>query len=161
MTTTTTSLTPDHPKLELLFYIVGDEFDDEDADGMQRLVETLGASRSWVIAPPEFVDDVVEATRDDEEDLPLVGGSLQVFSGYPPWGERIPRQLDRAQFDDVSATIDALREFSREHGLEIAVEYNGSSAGWIRDGVADELITETLLGAWERALNRSSQGDTP
>jgi hypothetical protein len=36
--------------------------------------------------------------------------------------------------------------------VSIGIEYGGESAGWIDAGVPDELVSEALIGEWERRL---------
>lgn len=152
------SLTPEHPRLQILFYIAGDEVEDEEAEGMEQLVATLAASRTWSIGPPEFVDDVEEGTSEGDVDLPLVGCVLETSSRYPPWGARLPAEIDRAQLDEMQAVVSALCTFSREYDHEIVIEYNGDGIGAIVEGVPSKELQAGFLADWERRVALQKPG---
>ena len=81
-----------------------------------------------------------------------MGGILELYSGWPPWGERLPPEIDRAQLEEVETVIDALSEFSAQTGLPIEFELEGDSVGSIVRGTPDESLAETLLGEWRKSL---------
>lgn len=93
--------------------------------------------------------------------MPLVGGVVEIYSGYPPWGDRLPLEVDRAQLDEVRCTIAALSDFSREYDREIAIEYGGELIGTIVAGAPHPTLTEGLLGPWEQQLARREGGGAP
>ena len=76
------------------------------------------------------------------------------FSALPPWDDALPENIDRAHFDEVKATVDALSSFSKETGHEIAFELDGAQIGWIESGVVDHSLREGLLEEWGRTFTR-------
>ncbi len=148
------TVSPDHPQLPLLFAIDGDP-SDEDTDAMGDVVDELAASRTWTIAPPEFVNEEDDSS-DDPEDAPIVtvGGVVQLYSAFPPWGERLPLSVRRAQYDEVFAIVERMKDFSRTRGVDIVFEYAGESIGDIEGGVADKMLAVGLLGEWDRELRK-------
>lgn len=144
-----------HPKIELLFYIADDIVDENDVLRMKTVVSEVGASRSWVIAPPVFIN---ESDKDAEVgELRTVGGVLKLFSALPPWGDALSQDIDRAHLDEVKAVIGALIPFSETTKHEIAFEMDGVPVGWIERGVVGKSLNEGLLKPWERSLGASDQ----
>lgn len=142
------------PRARLLLYV----YDDLNAllvESMRQLVAELASRRTWIVAPPGFVD-ATEAPEhpDDPEDLPIrtVGALLEQHSLLPPWGDQVPPEVDRSMLEETKATVAALSEFSARHQVEIAVELDDEFIGVITDGVPDDAISDGLLGEWERAL---------
>jgi hypothetical protein len=145
------SVSPDHPKIPLLFCL-DDRIDDIAVEKMRRLVEELADAREWTIAPPDFVDETEESENPEYDDIRTVGGVIDLYSGFPPWGDRLPIEVDRAQLADVKFIVEKLAKLSAELQSEIAFEYNDESIGWIERGVPDRSITEGWIGEWERAI---------
>jgi hypothetical protein len=141
---------PKHAKQRLLFYI-SDAIDrEDDVAAMHDLVNQIAASREWVIGPPVFLN---ESEEDAEAgSLRTVGGFLELYSTLPPWGDALPREVDREHFDEVKAIISALAAFSKRTGHEIAFELDGAQIGWIENGVVDNSLREGLLEEWEKSL---------
>lgn len=141
---------PNHPKQKLVFYISDDIDDENDVVAMRDVVTDLARARQWIIGPPIFLNE----TQDDPEagELRTVGGFVELFSALPPWGNALPREIDRAHFEEVKTTIDALTAFSKETAHEIAFELDGAQIGWIENGVVDNSLREGLLEEWERTF---------
>src|SRR6201992_1115742 len=132
-----------HPKLNLLFCVIGD-IDDSLRVAMQRLIDGLATSRSWVLAPPEFVDENEDPSdlEPDEDPLETLGGVLQLYSTFPPL--EIPKEVDLAQLRDVEATISALQDFSKVHGVSLEFFFQNESVGEIENGKLDVGLAEGL-----------------
>jgi hypothetical protein len=144
-----------HPTIELLFYIADDIDDENDVLSMKTVVNEVGASRSWIIAPPVFVN---ESAKDNEAgELRTVGGVLRLFSALPPWGDVLSPDIDRAHLAEVKAVIGALIPFSETTKHEIAFEVDGVPVGWIERGVVGKSLNEGLLIPWERSLAEPDQ----
>ncbi len=142
----------DHPIQRLLFF-VSDDLAEETTGQMQDLVSDIAGSRTWTIAPPAFVDEV-EEPEDPAVDLPVrtLGGVLDLYSALPPWGERLPEEVDRAHYEEVEAIVVALRHFSETSGHEVTFELDGTYVGIIKQGNPDRLLADGLLGEWRRHL---------
>lgn len=149
-------VSPDHPQLTLLFAIDADADDiTEDAiDAMRAAIASLASSRSWTIAPPEFIDeeDNSSSTQPGDQPIVTVGGFVQLYSSFPPWGERLPTTVDRAQYEEAKAIVDAMATYSREKQLDLVFEYEDEAIGYIERGAPDEGLTVGLLAEWDRVL---------
>ena len=152
-------VSPDHPRVPLLFAIEWEATDDA-ARAMEAFVRQLAASRSWTVTRPVFVDELDAASSVDDDDEPIrtIGVAVEVLSGFPPFGERIPIDVDRAEWEDVSELVRRVAEFARDNDVEIVVEFDQEAIGWIKDGAPDRGVTEALLGEWRRAWSRRRRG---
>lgn len=141
-----------HPIQRLLFFVAQDIEEGVPA-GLKRELEDISRSRTWVIAPPEFLDEVIES----ELGTPVrtVGGILQVYSARPPLS--LPRALDAAHLEEVEYLAARLRQFSEREDLAIEFELDGVFVGSIEDGKIDRALREGLLAEWRRTLENSSQ----
>jgi hypothetical protein len=146
----------DLPIQELLFF-VADDFDNVTAREMEQTIGELAHQHSWSLSAPIFVNEVDDSSISAPEDLPIqtLGGILRVYSAWPPEGEALPKDLDRANFDDVKTLVEALAAFSSKTGHEIAFELKGEHVGTIRLGKPDRLLQDGFLGEWERSLKRA------
>lgn len=153
-----TTVSPDHPQLDLLFAIDGDGGSD-DVTAMHEAVVALASSREWGVEPPEFVNETDDSSCTDPGDQPIVtiGGVLRLYSSFPPWGSRLPLEIDRAQLEDARAVIAAMAALSRERGLTIVFEYDGEAIGSIDEGTIDDSLATTFVSEWERSLAARSQ----
>ena len=141
---------PKHAKQKLLFYISDDIDNEEDVLAMRDVVREVAASRKWVIAPPVFLNEVEE--DDEAGSLRTVGGFFELYSALPPWGDALPKEIDRAHLEEVKSVLDALAGFSTATGHEIAFELDEAQIGWIENGVIDNSLREGLLAEWEKSL---------
>ena len=144
-----------HPRQEFLFYIE-DDLSAPLVDAMRLAVERLHSRRDWVIAPPVFVD-TVDSPANSEIDEPIrtVGGTLELYSALPPWGDQLPKSLDRAHLEEIEIVILTLRKLSEEFDIEIACELDGVQVGWISSGVLSKGLEHGLLGPWRAAISSS------
>ena len=138
------------PKQRLLFYISDGIHHEDDVAAMERVISGVAASRGWVVGPPVFVNESVE--DDEAGSLRTVGGFIDMYSGLPPWGDVLSREIDRAHLSEVKAIIGALAEFSQRTAHEIAFELDGAQIGWIEKGVVGRSLREGLIEEWEKTL---------
>lgn len=143
---------PDHPRQRLLFFIVDEELTDELRRAIATLLEKLADSRDWLVAPPEFVSETEDPTDLAPGDVPVetTGGFLEIYTALEPW--HLPRELDLQHYREVSALIEALQDFSREHDITIELELDGNFVGSLRSGEKDRTLDLGLLGEWRRGL---------
>jgi hypothetical protein len=150
-------VSPDHPRIALLCAFDGIPTN-ELADAMSDAAEDLAASRSWFVSGPTFVDedDAERVDPTDPEDDPIrtVGVYIEVYSGFPPWGERLPVEVDARQLEDARALIDRMIALSRETGHSIVVEYDGEEIGSIVNGTMTRGLEEGLLQEWARDIEQ-------
>ncbi len=150
----TTDVDPNHPQIILGFYVVGSEFDPALQESIKKLIEDMAGKRQWLIRQPAYVNEIVR--DDDEPDLDppdwFLGGELSVYSGY----ERdLPREIDLQLWHDAEFFIREVENFSREHGTEFTVAYNGEEIGDVKNGEADVGVKRHFLGEWRQAIENS------
>jgi hypothetical protein len=145
------NVAPNHPKQKLLFFVAQD-LDDASRASVRDFVLRLASLRHWLNGPPRFVN-----SRDEPEDaahgdspVETVGGYLEIYSALPPW--ILPRELDLQHFNEVTALVEALRDFSRQQSLAFELELGETFVGAITDGELDRSLAEGLLGEWKRQL---------
>jgi len=136
-------VSPDHPRLDLVFVIIGGTRPSLDID-LEALLQNISHTRSWTLGPPEMVELEQEGR---------IGGVLQVYSALPPWGDKLPKDVDAANLDEVKSLVRALKQFSSAHGVEIEFELGGIDVGAIRNGSSNQNLAEGLLDEWGRMLN--------
>jgi hypothetical protein len=147
------TLSPDHPRHKLAFYVAQDvDFDIRAA--VAEFVSKVGSSRSWLLGPPQYFDihEVGEEDNPKAHCADDVGAFIEIYSGWPPWS--VPRGIDRQLFDEATALLTALEEFSRERNLDFEVFYAGEVIGYVTDGKMDG-VREMLLDEWERSFHAS------
>lgn len=142
-------VSPDHPRQKFAFFIE-DEVSSSDVEAMETAIASLATSRTWVLGRPQFVNETLEPESSEDYPIQTVGGYIELFSALPPWGDRLPREIDQAQLNDVESVIDAMTTFSKTTGKEIAFELDGTQVGWISDGAPDRSIRDGLLGPWRQ-----------
>jgi len=145
-------VTPDHPKQRLLFALEPG-YPDTAVRAVKVLIDKLRASREWVAAPPEFVNESTEADPGDEP-IHTLGAFLDLYVGHGEWADKLPPEIDRALFDEASALVQAFTELSRQFDVEVALELDDDQIGWIEHGVPDRGVAEVFLGEWERSLKK-------
>lgn len=122
----------DHPRRTLLFYVVGRPVTALVRRDVRAFIDRLGASRDWVLGPPELVRAPGE---EGEETVETIGGRLRIYSALPPL--KLPRVIDLAHLEEVTAVMDAVQRFSRERNLTFAVDIDGESLVEINCGRVD------------------------
>lgn len=138
-----------YQKQKLLFFVAQDVSDGLRAS-IGKLVENLAVKRSWVIAPPELVDELDDAARleGDSPDV-TVGGGLLIFSAND---SELPRDLDLRSLQEVEYMVAEIRAFSESSRVSIEFELDGQFVGAIDRGRLDKTLSEGLLGEWRRHL---------
>jgi hypothetical protein len=134
----------DHPKQRLLFYIAQD-FKDDLAPKIQRVVAEIARGRDWLIGPPMFMDELHASNLGTP--VRTVGGVLEIYSTLAPW--ELPVDVDRQHLNEVTWLIEALRRFSAEQNLAIEFELEGTFVGSIEDGKMDRTLAE---GYWANGV---------
>ena len=149
------SIAHDHPVAFLLAF-VDDELNDGVVRGFRRAVESVTTERTWVLGPPIFVDSVDEAGRTSvlDEAIRTVGCQLSLYSAMAPWGDQLPWEVDARHLEEVKALVSSLSAVSHDFNIDIGFELDDDSVGHILHGEPDELLTDALLGEWERTLER-------
>jgi len=141
-----------HPKQELLFYLT--EFANSDVvNELRELIDRLANSRQWLIGPPVFMhgEESLLKAESASDVIETIGGSLEIYSALPPL--KLPLEIDRQQFDEVTTLINELCFFSRARNLIFEFELDEVYVGAIERGSMDRSLEQGLLGEWQRQLD--------
>src|SRR5687767_8047367 len=141
------SIDPHHPTHTLLVYFEGEPAEPEKR-AVQNAVETLAGSRAWALEPPQFIDQDVPV--DGAAPIPTVGAVYSLYSGYPPWGDRLPKDVDQAQLDEVESLLDTFAVLSARLGRRFVVELEGETIGEVEGGELNDSLRDGLLDEWRR-----------
>lgn len=127
-----------YPKQQFGFVIIG-----ADEHIKSRIVTDLESfvQRPWLIAAPTFVID--------SEDSSILEVDLTVYSAHDV---QLPKEIDQAHFEEVRFLIGWLQLLSAEYSLEIECYLDQTFVGSISAGLQDDLLSDGLLGEWERHL---------
>lgn len=141
----------DHPKEKLLFFVLNP--DSGATAKLVAFVSELSQARQWTIGPPEFID-VTEDASSNPIDFPLrtLGGVLELYSARLPREKALPRELDKAQYDETEFLLDSISKFSREEGYDFGLELRGELIGEIHNGRLDRSITLGFLDEWKKMV---------
>ncbi|NEQ42485.1 MAG: hypothetical protein F6K00_02545 [Leptolyngbya sp. SIOISBB] len=137
-----------HPKQSFLFFI-DDEINELKVSKMKLMISEITDKYNWINGAPKFVDDCQEF---EDGDFLTIGGELEIYSALPPWGDRLPKEVDTIHLNEVKILINYLEKYSKETDSTISIEIDGTQIGWIENGISDTGITETLLMEWEKIL---------
>lgn len=152
-----TMLDHQHPVQTLQFF-VDSQILPQHAEKMRAEIERLSALREkWVLGAPEFVDSAEVSMDDRHGDQPIrtVGGMLKIYTALPPWGDKLPKEIDRQHYEEVNLVVQHMRRLSGETGITIGFELDGTAVGWIQLGKLDRMLEVGLLGEWKKALGAS------
>jgi len=144
------TINPRHPIQEFSAAVMGSPNDDL-AHQLSTLIKEIGEARNWTLGEPEVTNFVTPG----EPESANLGVLLQIYSGLPPWGARLPPAIDRAHFEEVSSLVEALCRFSIGVHREIECYLDDVYVGSIEGGRPDRLIREGLLSEWEAQLRRT------
>jgi hypothetical protein len=134
----------DHPRQQFVFLLRSEPTPDL-LDELRRGVSSLAARRSWTIQePPYFEGGASGAT--------LHGGHFEVYSALPPWGEKLPLEIDRAHYEEVQEVVNELCKLSHDHGMSFQLQLDGTIVGGVRNGSPDKMLSEGLLLPWKQAV---------
>jgi hypothetical protein len=146
-------LEANHPKQTLLFYF-SEDFSEDDVDQLRASVERLGQARRWPGDAPWLVDETDYDVEDAAQDQPVrtVGVAYQIYSAMPPWGSKLPPDVDRRQYEEVTTILDEMKQLSARIGRQIGLELDGDDIGRIDKGEEDRSIRIGLMDEWRKAV---------
>ena len=142
----------DHPVDRLVVALEGDPTTSI-LGAMGASAERLAGRRTWVIDPPNFLD------QSDESGARWAGFGLRLYTALPPWGDEIDPQVDRAHLEEVKELVGEVCRLSEAHGASFQVEYAGEFVGMVETGRMDSGLKDTLIGEWERTINLAKRRD--
>lgn len=108
-------------------------------------VATLARSRTWLIGPPEFVNEFMdpEDLPSDEVPLNVTGVTFEIYSELEP--NVLDAETQQRQNEDVTAFLRAIEKFSKAYGADFEMDLDGDQIGEIEDGQLDEKGIEGWL----------------
>jgi hypothetical protein len=131
-----------HPEIPLLAFIDSD-FGEADADQLRAVGEELAAKRHhWVLGEPRFVDET------DDQGVRTVGILHHLYAAFDETGRLLDEGIDREQLDEVRTIVAALQSVSARTGIDLGLELDGDSVGWVERGRLTEDLRVGLLEAW-------------
>jgi len=145
------AIAADHPVDVLEFFL-----QDPSPAAAERFLAFMASlrDRDWTLGPPELVDE-----QEDASSCRNLGGVLDLYCAHPPWGERLPVDVDSAQFRETHDLLHALSSLSGEVGA-FQVWFDGEEIGEVANGDLDRSLQEGLLGEWQRSLEERRGGPT-
>lgn len=146
-------LSPDHRKCNLFFLFEGGVTDQAEAAFEEFLVSAT-TQRDWTIEAPGLIDylDEFPDRPEPEQFVRTYGGVLQIYSALPPWGDRLPKEIDCQHFHEVAWLVARLSEFSQSFKCEFRLQLDDTHVGFVGDGKPDRSVQQGLLDEWKRVL---------
>lgn len=138
-------VSPEFSPQTLLAFIDSD-FDQSAAVALEAAVAALSTEREWLLGPPEFIDV-------EEAGVRTVGARLQLYAPRSDTGRELPIDIEQTHFEEVRTFIAELARVSSEHRMELGVELDDDSVGWLSSGEPDDSITRGYLGEWMARLD--------
>ena len=135
-----------HPRQKFIFYVAQD-INDEIREKVSELLRQLAGRRSWVIAPPKFVDSVDEPERGSNDDtVETLGGVFEIYSALPPI--KLSREVDRQHLEEVEEIVEAVRQLTEKEELTFEFMLDGTYVGSSENGMIDRTLKTGLLDEW-------------
>ncbi len=148
-----------HPT-NLLYVVIDDGLSDGVMHDFEEWLATLPSQRSWVIQSPELID-YFDENGSPGDSSHTYGCGLRMYSALPPWGEKLPKEVDLQHLQETEFLIEELVKLSKQSGCNFRLQFDRSPIGKIVDGELDEGITVGLLGEWRKAHAGYSRRDEP
>ncbi len=146
------TVTEGHPT-NLLYIVVDSELHDDVMRKFEEWLSALPTQRSWVIDSPELIDYFDESGSLGDSSHTF-GCGLRMYSALPPWGEKLPKEVDLQHLQEVEFLIEELAALSKQSGCNFRVQLDRTPVGTIVRGELDEGIKVGLLGEWRKAHGR-------
>ena len=128
-----------------LLAFIDSDFDQSAAAALEVAVAALSTEREWLLGPPEFIDV-------EEAGVRTVGARIQLYAPLSDKGRELPIDIERTHFEEVRTFIAGLARVSSEYRMELGVELDDDSVGWLSAGEPDDSITRGYLGEWRARL---------
>jgi hypothetical protein len=132
-----------HPVISLLAFVDSD-FVEDDVDQLRQLAEDLAASPvGWLLGPPQLVDET-----DHEDGVRTVGLVHHVYAAFDARGALLEESVDRQQLEEVRELIAGLQAVSARSGIDVGLELDDDSVGWIEQGELTQSLRVGFVEAW-------------
>jgi hypothetical protein len=131
-----------HPIVPLLAFVDCD-VDERQVAMLAALADELATARDdWVLGPPRFVDET------DEVGDRTVGIVHMLYSAFDETRAPLDEDLDRKHLGEVRELVEGLRRVTAGTGIEMGLELDGDSVGWVEQGEMTGDLRVGLLEAW-------------
>lgn len=138
-------MNPGAPFQKLAFFVLQDA-DSIISDGIKNLIDEMTTKRHWFTSLPTYVE---ETSEDGGVVTRTAGGFIDMPSAV---GGKISKEDDKKTLQDTEFIVFNLEQFSKNFGVDIDFELDGSFVGCIENGVRDQTLSEGFLGEWRRHL---------
>ncbi len=143
------AVTEGHPT-NCLYFVMEGEVNSDRMDVFEKWLLCVRSKRSWVIQSPELIDYMDENDSFDGSSHTF-GGALRMYSALPPWGEKLSKEIDRAQLEETEFLLNELSNLSRQLGCNFRLQLDRTPVGVISNGEFDDGIQVGLVGEWRKA----------
>jgi hypothetical protein len=140
-----------HPIQELRF-LVPRGISEEEKTFLERYVSVLANSREWVLGGPEINEEVEHPEGLGHDGPTFIEVKIKVYSAIPPWNAKLPKNIDEAHFNEANQLVRLGTKVSDEFIVDLDFFLDETFVGQIKKGRPDKLLTEGLLGEWEKFL---------
>ncbi|MBM3965748.1 MAG: hypothetical protein FJ308_11885 [Planctomycetes bacterium] len=137
-----------HP-INMLYVLVGNSLTNEVMDAIEEKLRNWSDSRVWTINAPELIDYIDEAPSSGEESHTF-GFALRMYSAHPPWGDKLPREIDRQHLEEVEYILSAIEKMSRDFGCSFKLQLDQIAMGSVENGKMDERLRVGLVNEWRK-----------
>ena len=142
----------ENPKCHFFFLLQDQEVTEGISEAFEAWLVGLGSCHRWVLEGPQLVDYI-----DENPDRPggsreahTYGGAVQMYSAWPPWGEKLPKDVDRAHLHEASHVVSALCVLSAKTKWRLSLQLDHTHIGFIENGEADHGVRVVFLKEWEK-----------
>ncbi len=137
-----------HPT-NLLYVVVKDNLSNEVMDAIEERLRIWSESREWTINAPELIDYIDEILAKGHESHTF-GFALRLYSAHPPWGDKLPKEIDRRHLDEVEFLLNEVQAISRTFNCSFKLQLDQIAMGLIEDGKMDERLRVGLVNEWRK-----------
>jgi hypothetical protein len=122
---------------------VDSDFDEQHVRDLRELADEWASTRGdWVLEPPRFIDET------DDAGIRTVGIVHRVYAAFDEDGAFLVEAIDRRLLEEVRWVVAGLQGISGRTGIDLGLELDGESVGWIERGELSEALRVGLLEAW-------------
>lgn len=145
---TNTVVLEGHPT-SCLYIVLGEDPTEALMDRFEEWLGDICSRRKWTISSPELIDYIDEDGSGSSTHT--YGCALRMYSALPPWGEKLPKEIDRDHFLETKFLVDELSQFSIRENCSFRLQLDTAFVGVIDKGSVDERIEVGLIGEWRKA----------
>jgi hypothetical protein len=138
-----------HPT-NMLYVLVSDKLSSALMDAIEAKLKDWPKERQWTIHSPELIDYIDEDPSSNHESHTF-GFALRLYSAHPPWGEKLPKKIDRQHLDEVEYLLSELELLSARFDCSFKLQLDQIAMGVVVKGKMDERLRIGLINEWRKA----------